>query len=268
MTSKIIGLRKLIRRVVSALGVDPNFASRLARIPRFLSEWRRYQAQNRDEAFRIKIQDLYPVLHDYDAAAGIASGHYFHQDLWAARKIYELRPARHVDIGSRVDGFVAHLLTFMKVDVIDVRPLPFPVSGLRFIQDDATELRQLQDGGCESLSSLNVAEHFGLGRYGDPIDPNGFNRFAAALGRVLAPDGHLFFSVPLGRQRLEFNGQRVLAARTVLAAFPKLRLADFAFIDDDGDLHEHADLAELPAGLESGCGLFEFVRDSERVRER
>ncbi|HWF86113.1 MAG TPA: hypothetical protein VG222_14745 [Vicinamibacterales bacterium] len=50
-------------------------------------------------------------------------GHYFHQDLWVAKRIYAARPAAHVDIGSRIDGFVAHLLTFMPVTVIDVRPL-------------------------------------------------------------------------------------------------------------------------------------------------
>jgi len=29
---------------------------------------------------------------------------------------------------------------------------------------------------CDSLSCLNNLQHFGLGRYGDPIDPSGFER--------------------------------------------------------------------------------------------
>src|SRR5258708_35341646 len=47
----------------------------------------------------------------------------FHQDLWAARMVFEQRPSRHVDVGSRIDGFVAHVLPFMLVTVVDIRPL-------------------------------------------------------------------------------------------------------------------------------------------------
>lgn len=201
------------------------------------------------------------MLSDYHAAAGSASGHYFHQDLWAARKIFQTRPVQHLDIGSRIDGFVAHVLTFMPVDVVDVRPLESSVRGLRFTRDDATELRQFPDDSLPSVSSLHAAEHFGLGRYGDPIDPLAHMKFAAALQRVLAPNGHLYFSVPIGRQRLEFNAHRVFSPETVLATFRTLRCAEFAYVDDCGLLHSDGDLEHVPAGMEYGCGLFEFVKD-------
>jgi hypothetical protein len=32
------------------------------------------------------------------------------------------------------------------------------------------------DGYCDSLSCLHALEHFGLGRYGDPIDPRGHEK--------------------------------------------------------------------------------------------
>ena len=48
---------------------------------------------------------------------------YFIQDIWAAQRIYKKKPNEHIDIGSRVDGFVSHLMVFMKVKVIDIRPL-------------------------------------------------------------------------------------------------------------------------------------------------
>jgi len=249
------------RNVAKALGVNPSLIKSLRHIPRFLADLRRYRRLATEDALPVKLGQLFPILSDFDDSAGSASGHYFHQDLWAARKIYQRRPPRHVDIGSRIDGFIAHLLPFMAVDVIDIRPLRSEIDGLRFVQDDATELLSFSDSSVDSLSSLHAAEHFGLGRYGDPIDPLGHAKFMAALERVLNPGGRLYFSVPVGEERLQFNGQRILAPQSVLAAFPCLRLVDFAYVDDKGDLHPNSS-PEDSAGLSFGCGLFEFTKDA------
>src|SRR2546430_12288402 len=40
-----------------------------------------------------------------------------------------------------------------------------------------------------SVSCLHVAEHIGLGRYGDAIDPLGTRKAIGELARVLAVDG-------------------------------------------------------------------------------
>src|SRR5689334_15134627 len=85
-------------------GLDP-FALRSAlSIPRFFRDWQAYQRRNPSPSLRATFGSLWPVLSDFDAAAGETAGHYFHQDLWAAGKIYAARPSRHVDIGSRLDG--------------------------------------------------------------------------------------------------------------------------------------------------------------------
>jgi len=52
------------------------------------------------------------MLTDRFDPGGDASGHYFHQDLIVARRIFERDPRKHVDVGSRIDGFVAHLAVF------------------------------------------------------------------------------------------------------------------------------------------------------------
>src|SRR5438132_13442562 len=75
-----------------------------------------------------------PALSDRYMTSGSARGHYFHQDLWAARRIYLRPPRRHIDVGSRIDGFVAHLLTFRDVEVLDVRALSKTLPGFRFRQ--------------------------------------------------------------------------------------------------------------------------------------
>jgi SAM-dependent methyltransferase len=202
---------------------------------------------------------MYPILNERKADAGTIGGHYFHQDIWAARKILERHPSQHLDVGSRLDGFVAHLLVFMPVTVIDIRSLDSTVQGLQFVQDDATELLKFGDSSIDSISSLHAAEHFGLGRYSDPVDPQACFRFMRALQRVLCPGGRLYFSVPIGRERVEFNAHRVFAVRTILNTFAQLNLVSFSLVGDDGHFYSNVD----PAGCEDSeysCGLFEFTK--------
>lgn len=224
-----------------------------------MSNWLKYQRLNSTPAFRLRLTEAFPILTDRHASAGHAEGHYFHQDLWAARKIFEARPQLHIDVGSRVDGFVAHVLTFMPVTVIDIRSLVSKIAGLTYLQDDATSLAMLGDDSVSSLSSLHAAEHFGLGRYGDPIDPDACFKFMASLQRVLAPAGKLYFSVPVGRERVEFNAHRVFSPTTILARFARLQLESFSFVGDDGALYLDTDPLRLPDS-QMACGLFEFTK--------
>jgi len=70
------------------------------------------------------------TLIDYYDNAGSASGHYFHQDLLVASFIFKKNPSRHIDIASRIDGFVAHVASFRKIDVMDVRDLNELATGI------------------------------------------------------------------------------------------------------------------------------------------
>jgi hypothetical protein len=249
-----------LSRVCLFVGFDPRRCLRnVAGLPGFLRDAMLYTRRSPSPAFCIRWLDLFPVIDERAQGAGTVGGHYFHQDLWAARKIFSRRPQTHIDIGSRIDGFVAHLLTFMPVTVIDIRPLESALPGLDFLQDDATRLKSLADNSIDSVSTLHAAEHFGLGRYSDPVDPDSCFSFLQSLERVLGPGGRLYFSVPIGRERVDFNAHRVFAAATIMTAFSRLTLVSFSFVDDDGRLHERADPARLPR-IEYGCGLFEFTK--------
>jgi len=249
-------------RWAGAFGFDPvRFALTLKGVPSFLKDLHQYrrQATNGDAP---KLRDLYPFVDDRFRAAGIASGHYFHQDLWAARQIYLRNPERHVDIGSRVDGFIAHLLVFRPVEVVDIRPPDnVCISGLTFIHEDATELKSFADTELESISSLHAAEHFGLGRYGDPIAPDACFKFMRSLARVLRPGGDLFFSMPCGRERVEFNAHRILSPFRILDIFGSagLNLCEFHAVKADGNLWANVSPADL-ANEEYGCGIFRFTK--------
>lgn len=159
-----------------------------------------------------KITDLYQIFDDFRCAAGSASGHYFHLDLLVAQIIYEAAPVRHIDVGSRVDGFVAHMASFRAIEVIDIRPMPPSEHGnISFLQADLNRPGTALEHCTDPLSCLHVLEHIGLGRYGDQIDPEGHRKGLDALSHMVRPSGRLYISSPIGRRRLCFNAHRIFA---------------------------------------------------------
>jgi hypothetical protein len=202
---------------------------------------------------------------------GTASGHYFHQDLLVARRIYERSPERHVDVGSRLDGFVAHVAVFREIVVLDIRPSASTVKNIRFVQKDVTQLDPSMIDYCDSLSCLHALEHFGLGRYGDVIDVDGYKKGFEVLTSMLRTNGILYLSVPIGRERIEFNGQRVFSTRRIRDMFlPSFDLIGFSYVDDAGDLHEvgipNDDELAVDKQLEFGCGIFELRKLASTVQ--
>jgi SAM-dependent methyltransferase len=243
------------------MGIDlRQFGRSALEVPDLLRDVRRFRAALATKS-PSSTWEFAPVLGDRHESAGATSGHYFLQDLWVARALWHARPERHLDVGSRLDGFVAHVLTFMAVDVVDIRPMGDVVDGLTFIQDDATTLSTFADASVGSVSCLHAVEHIGLGRYGDPVDPSGSERAMASLARILRPGGTLYFSVPVGRPRVEFNAHRVLDASEVVARFARLGLTleRFTLIDDRGALHEAA-APEDATGADYSCGIFVLAK--------
>jgi Caenorhabditis protein of unknown function, DUF268 len=240
---------------INLLSVGKN----LKYVPAYTIDLFKYiSSQSVESSFKLHFQNLHPCLSDRYAEAGVADGDYFHQDLWAARKIFKSMPNDHWDIGSRVDGFISHLLTFRSVNVIDIRDLKSQVQGLTFYQGDITCL-QVSANSIVSLSCLHAMEHVGLGRYGDPIDPTGYKKGMLELQRILAPGGKLYFSVPIGRERVEFNAQRVFHPKTIIELFNELELVEFAVVDESGNLIESAKWEDF-CDVRRACGLFMFEK--------
>lgn len=137
------------------------------------------------------------------------------------------------------------------------RPLQVNLGGLACVAGTITAL-PFDDGTVSSLSCLHVIEHIGLGRYGDPMDADGSLRACAELQRVLAPDGRLYLSVPVGRERVCFNAHRVFSPQSIVDSLPSLQLLGFSLIRDDAVFVVDASFA-MAREQEYGCGLFEFT---------
>jgi hypothetical protein len=226
---------------------------------RQISVFRRHRNQFRDSIKASTVDwdfgNDYPCLDDFGDSAGVAKGHYFHQDLYVAQCIYSDKPERHLDVGSRIDGFVAHVATYREIDVADIRPIDSKVRNIRFHQVNFMNLDAVKRlGTWPSVSCLHALEHFGLGRYGDPVDPDGWLTGLKSLATVVNEGGLLYLSVPIGIQRIEFN------ARTAENWF---EFCGFSYVNDEGDFFSLGSVAEgqMPADIKKmdyGCGIFTF----------
>jgi hypothetical protein len=257
-----------LTRLARDAGLDPARLRRSLRgIRPYIANRRELYAQAQRSAGEFPLTSAYPCLTDRFAAGGVAKGQYFHQDLHVAQQIFAAAPERHADVGSRVDGFVAHVAAFRPIDVFDIRPIRSGARNVAFIQRDITEPDARYDGYCDSLSCLHALEHFGLGRYGDRVDYYGYRKGWDNLCRMLRPGGTFYFSVPISRrQRIEFDAHRVFSVPYVVddLAAGVFDVGAFAYVDDRGRLHRDVDVADKAArksfGLTYGCGIFTLVR--------
>ncbi len=251
-----------IYRWVAAYGLDLRKTWKaVCFTPGYLAAFFRYKRLAKSGAPGWPIRLNYPQLADWGESGGSTSGHYFHQDLYVARRVHENSPRRHIDVGSRVDGFVAHVAAFREIEVIDIRPNVASAHRIKFSQCDLMAPPAHMENLCDSLSCLHALEHFGLGRYGDPVSPNGYRDGFAGLARLLAPSGILYLSVPIGTQRIEFNAHRVFSVQTVIElAGPWFSLERFAYVNDDGEFREISieEMLSATRDLYYGCGIFEF----------
>jgi SAM-dependent methyltransferase len=256
---------KRFYRLLSSFGIHPKLVTQSARGWRFyrndLREIKKQLESNKD----FKLGDSYPVLRERFETNGDLKSHYFHEDLLVAQRVFENRPVKHVDVGSRVDGFVAHVASFREIEVFDIRPQEAIVKNMKFVTADFMNIQADLYNYTDSLSSLNVIEHFGLGRYGDPIDVNGHLKGLDNMYKVLKPGGKFYFSTPIGPQRIEFNAHRVFSMEYLLKIFQSNYTIDrFSYVDDLGHFHQNVNLDE--AGIRTnfscwfGFGIFEMIK--------
>ncbi len=208
------------------------------------------QGANEHLAFR----NFNPWLIDKYKPAGYVDP-YFYQDTWCARKLAVSRPKVHVDVGSSL--MTAGILSqFMELIFVDIRPLAVNLPGLSSRAGTLTNL-PFESNSVESISSLSVVEHVGLGRYGDPLDALGTDRACKELRRILRPGGALYVAVPTEKQAsTHFNAHRIFTPDNFIAKFSDLYLVEERYATTKYGLLDRKQYEEAEMPYAYGCFHF------------
>ncbi|MDC6451817.1 DUF268 domain-containing protein [Alphaproteobacteria bacterium] len=257
MNAKLKKILKPLALLLLNLGFDPRKLSSYKYLRRYKKDKKEWLNQGGN------ITRTHMILFDYFDNAGNDKGHYFHQDLLVAKLIHENKPKRHIDIASRVDGFVAHVASFREIEVFDVRPLlKSEHENIKFRQADLMNPQDL--GKTDSISCLHAIEHFGLGRYTDKIDIDGHNKGITNLVSLVSNGGRLYISFPIGQKdEVYFNAHRVFNTNTIFehpSIKKSMKLVRFDYVDDDGNLHLNSKVVDVKAETKFGCGIYTFQK--------
>lgn len=265
-------MRNFVKKIVNIcrlFGIDlVKFVTFWRGLPFIIKDFCKLKKQIRLNNITVKASLNNPHPHERHTCAGVETGHYFNQDLLVAEKIALRNPRRHVDVGSSIYGFVSHIASFRNIECFDIRPLAIDFPQIKFIQCDI--MAPLPDYLLEysdSVSCLHALEHFGLGRYDDPVNIKGPEAGLKNLAAIVKQNGTLYLSVPIGPERIEFNAHWVLAVRTVLVTAVKygLALKEISYVDDTGMLHRNIAVEDAEIdnnlGCVFGCGIFEFIKE-------
>ena len=188
----------------------------------FLKQFKNLKKMEENKNF--KKLEWFPCLFDNISHTPLDPT-YFFQDSWAAKHIFSLKPSHHYDVGSSTKT-IGILSQFTPVTMVDIRPIELKLDNLFFIKGSILNL-PFEDNSLDTISSLCVVEHIGLGRYGDPIDQFGSEKAIKELKRVIKVGGCILFSVPVDREnKIYFNAHRAFTREYILELFDGFNLLD------------------------------------------
>lgn len=251
-------LQKLTNLIKIALApLSQSFRDELNRKSNFKKQYQLFEKLDLSKRFILNKNNLFPCLYDNTEITGF-DAHYVYHPAWAARIIRQINPTKHIDISSTLH-FCSILSAFIPVDFYDFRPANLKLSDLNSLKADLTNLH-FEDNSIQSLSCMHTIEHIGLGRYGDPIDPNGDLKAFNELKRVCAKGGNLLLVVPVGIQKVLFNAHRIYDPMQIIKYLEGFHLKEFALITDSNEFIDGADL-NVAANQTYGCGCFWFIKN-------
>lgn len=229
--------------------------------PLVLPDFFKFKAKDINPRFRLSLKDFFPQIKDKTITTGF-DRHYVYHTSWAARVVKEINPAFHVDISSSL-FFSGIVSAFVPVHFYDYRPADLRLDNFETHKGDLHNL-PFENNSVNSLSCLHTIEHVGLGRYGDPIDPEGDIKAINELKRVLAPGGSLLIVTPVGKPIIEYNAHRIYSYEQIISYFvdDSIELKEFTFIpefESEGGIVRNANPA-LVKDSKYACGCFWFVK--------
>ena len=244
--------------IITRIWIDlplKSFVSFPIRLITFFDDYFNYKKKCKSKSNNyasLNMENILPCVFDKTETTPVEPV-YFYQDCWAASKIFSLNPEKHVDIGSSLKT-IGIISQFVKTDMVDIRQIPVSLPNLNFIKGNILDL-PYEDNSIQSLSSLCVLEHIGLGRYGDKIDPKGTHKAVNELKRVLAVEGVLLISLPVdAKDKIYFNAHRAFTRESIIKMFDGLKLIEGKY-QYGYKLYDNYDPDK---GF--GTGLFHFIK--------
>lgn len=127
----------------------------------------------------------------------------------------EIKDAKVAVYGSMEPWLETYLLALGcgQVVTIEYNPLTYEHPNITTISKDSFDLLYSEDsmynGYFDIIISPSAFDHDGLGRYGDPLNPDGDLEAMVKITRLLHPQhGKLFLTVPIGPDIVVFNLHR------------------------------------------------------------
>ncbi len=136
--------------------------------------------------------------------------------LYQALKDYPIQGKKIAIIGSRKPWYESIVLVYggspVTIDYNRIECIPRELTAMTVKEYDENPIL------FDAIFSISSIEHDGLGRYGDPLDPNGDLKSMKKLKKMLKKGGLCYLAVPIGADCLVWNAHRIYGKKRL----PKL----------------------------------------------
>lgn len=161
-------------------------------------------------------------------------GYYGQTDIWLYEAL-DKYPIANKDV-----GIIGSTLPFYECVVLAYGGNPITVEYNRIVSEDPRIISMTaSEFSCnprkfDVILSISSIEHDGLGRYGDPINPNSDLEFMTTARALLKEGGHMILAVPVGHDALVWNAHRKYGKCRLPLLLKEWNLIDsFGFSEDD-----------------------------------
>jgi hypothetical protein len=154
---------------------------------------------------------------------------------------YDIRNKRVAVVGSETPWIEAMLINMQnRVTTIEYNVPETNYANLE-CRDYFDYFENNNDVPFDAIVTFSSIEHSGLGRYGDPLDPDGDLKTMKCIHKNLKDDGLLIWGAPVGADALTWNAHRVYGPIRLPLLF-----ANFKELHWGGGMLKHRLLTRTP----------------------